>query len=474
MKLNFNTIRFKIISVLVLILLAATGLIVYTVITNYRNDMISSTKRILTSNTSMLEAVVRNLMIRGEAPLVVKTISSITAIDEYKELIIFRSDGTAAFSDYTTLEAVNQRLGEEQFERTPRVPPRKIDTPNFKKVLDTKRPLETEIFQSREMQYLFPIQFTAECRACHNPVVPVRGVVEFKVSMSAIYRQIDRILTFFPVFFVVISVLIGLVIIAFINQLVVRPLLHIGETVTEVGKGNLDISIQVKTRDEIGLLSEQINAMIRGLKERFILSRYVSRSTEDFIRGGSDMSRTTKRQLTVIFSDIRGFTSYSEKHDPEEVVVILNRLLSVQADIIEKNGGDVDNFIGDAIMGVFTDPYAAVLSGYEMIKGVTAADEKFQTGLKVGVGIACGDIISGDIGSEKRKKNTVIGDTVNLASRLASLAKPDMILISDKANEILKGKIGTELVADQKIKGKSGMINFYIVHTIRKKAEGTP
>jgi adenylate cyclase len=468
LKIDFKSIRIKIILILLLILMISTGTIIFIAISVYKNDMLSTTKRIFNANTDMLYAVIRNIMINGEASIVVNTISSIKEIDEFKELTIYRSDGTAAFSDYTTLDSVNRRLGVEQFEKTTRSSPGHINTSSFRNVVQFRHAFQIEIRKTKELEYLVPLMYKSECRACHSPENPVRGVGVLRVSLSGIYRQINKIIVFSPVFFFFISSVIGLAILLFLNRLVIYPLLKIGSSVLAVGQGNLDIVIPVIRRDEIGDLSDRINEMIRGLKERFILSRYVSKSTEQFVKNGLSRIRTEKKELTVVFSDIRGFTSYSEMHDPEHVVGILNNYLSIQADIIEKNSGDVDNFIGDAIMGVFSDPYLAVHSGYEMIKGVIAQDQELKTGLRIGIGIATGEIISGDIGSEKRKKNTVIGDAVNLASRLASLAKPGVILISEQVNTQLQGRIKSELVADQKIKGKSHMINYYIVHTIYK------
>ncbi len=471
MKLNWDSIRVRIVLRLFLILIISSFGIISIVVVNYRNDMLTSTKKIFSANKEMLIAVIRNIMIRGEAPLVVNTLSSITTIKEYKELAIYRSDGTAAFSDYATLESVNHQLGGEQFEKTPRTDPHKIKSPYFDQVIRTKKSVEVEKKDPKEMEYLFPIPFTEECGACHNPNIPLRGVAVFTVSISDIYNRIHKIFVYSPILFLAVFFLIGLFIMLYVNKLIIHPLLRIGETVQDVGKGNLDTNIPYQSKDEIGDLSERINAMIKGLKERFILSRYVSRTTEQFIHDGLDKTTTQKKQLTVLFSDIRGFTSYSEKNDPDKVVFILNKILSVQADIIEKFDGDVDNFIGDAIMGVFTDPYEAVLASQGMIKSVIDQDQIFKTGLRVGIGLATGEIISGDIGSEKRRKNTVIGDTVNLASRLASLAKPNMLLVSELSNQLLHGRIHSELVADQKIKGKSGIVNFYIIRSIIKSKE---
>jgi adenylate cyclase len=145
-----------------------------------------------------------------------------------------------------------------------------------------------------------------------------------------------------------------------------------------------------------------------------------------------------KREVTVLFSDIRGFTSLSEKLSPDRLVKLLNTYLTPMTDIVLKNKGMLDKYIGDAIMAIWNAPVEvkdhrerALITGFEMIRKLNEVNEILkQEGfpeIKIGIGINTGEAVVGNMGSEKRFEYTAIGDTVNLASRLEGLNKLYMI-----------------------------------------------
>ena len=129
--------------------------------------------------------------------------------------------------------------------------------------------------------------------------------------------------------------------------------------------------------------------------------------------------------MAVLFSDIRGFTSFSEGRDPEFVVQRLNDVLAIQAEAVTRHGGDVDKFVGDAMVAWFSGPdrcQRAVEAAREMVVQL-AARIGDRGGASVGVGVHVGEVIVGAIGSRERMDYTAIGSTVNLAARLSSAAK---------------------------------------------------
>ena len=227
----------------------------------------------------------------------------------------------------------------------------------------------------------------------------------------------------------------------------------------------------MKSSDEIGTLSAKINDMIKGLDERFKLTKYVSKTTENLItkHDGELNFKAEKKEITVLFSDIRGFTSYSEIHQPEEVIGHLNKVLQAQTVIIEKFEGDIDKFIGDELMAIFTDEFKAVSCAIELIKAVQKVDKEINQNLNIGIGINTGEVVAGNIGSENRLEYAVIGDPVNLASRLCSFAGPGAILISENTYNKVKSKVDAKLVPNKQVKGKKEPVNIYIVRGIISK-----
>ena len=182
----------------------------------------------------------------------------------------------------------------------------------------------------------------------------------------------------------------------------------------------------------------------------------------------------TKKLITALFVDIRGFTPMSEKATPEQVVEILNEYLNLCASSIVDQGGTLDKFIGDATMAIFNAPFdlenhalQAVKTALGMKQGSLALEkkleEKFGRGVKFGIGINTGDAVVGNIGCHFRMDYTAIGDTVNTAARLESNAKPGQILISEATYELVKDQIKVTPLGSIKVKGKETEIKIYEV-----------
>ena len=186
-----------------------------------------------------------------------------------------------------------------------------------------------------------------------------------------------------------------------------------------------------------------------------------------------------KRDVAVLFVDIRGFTPLSESLEPEQVVSILNEYLALTTSCILNNYGMLDKFIGDATMATFNAPFdlddyvfRAVKAAADMRDGADTLAEKLQAqfGKKVsfGIGVNCGEAVVGNIGCEFRMDYTAIGDTVNTAARLESRAGADEILISEAVYESLKDRITAEKVGEMELKGKSKAVMVYRVIKINE------
>ena len=187
-----------------------------------------------------------------------------------------------------------------------------------------------------------------------------------------------------------------------------------------------------------------------------------------------------KKEIAVLFVDIRGFTSISEALEPEAVVTILNEYLELIARAVMKNKGTLDKFIGDAAMAIYNAPedlqdytLQAVKTARDIIKGAVQIKEKSieKYGVEVafGVGIHCGDAIVGNIGCECRMDYTAIGDVVNTASRLEGKAKADQILVSREVYEQVKDMVEASFVGNLSLKGKKKEIEAYEINKIMER-----
>lgn len=216
-----------------------------------------------------------------------------------------------------------------------------------------------------------------------------------------------------------------------------RPILEIGSVAEQVGAGDFSARVKnVTSRDEIGDLSRRVNQMIAHLAERLELMKFVSHGTMSAIQSADadGMHRGgQRRKVSVIFTDIRGYTEFSERVPPEIVIEALNQYFDAQTDIVEAHQGDVDKFIGDALVAVFEGDkmeQRAVCCAVQITQAMQGLLEKYpEYNLHVGIGIASGEVVMGAMGARERMDFTVLGSTVNLSARLCSKADPGQVLL---------------------------------------------
>jgi adenylate cyclase len=186
----------------------------------------------------------------------------------------------------------------------------------------------------------------------------------------------------------------------------------------------------------------------------------------------------TKKKLTILFADVRGFTPISERLQPEEVVSLLNECLTEMADAIFKHEGTLDKFIGDAVLAFFgapvehtDDPQRAVRTAWEMQQRIDVVNKRREGGthglLKIGIGINTGDVVVGNVGSHRRMDYTVIGDNVNLGQRLEDTAGGGQILISESTYELVKDIVDAVKLEPIKVKGRVQPVQVYEIHGVR-------
>ncbi|MCQ2754987.1 MAG: CHASE2 domain-containing protein [bacterium] len=216
-------------------------------------------------------------------------------------------------------------------------------------------------------------------------------------------------------------------------------------------------------------------------KVKSIMGKYMSEDVmKDVIKNIDNLGLGGKKaEVTVLFADIRGFTSLSEKMTAQEVSELLNEYFSEMEPIITSYNGIINKFIGDAVMAIFGEPIQdenhaqnAVKCGFEMLEKVKELHSKWEKEgkplIEIGVGVNTGEVFVGNIGSVNRMEYTVIGDTVNLASRLESYNKiyKTKMLISSSTYEKVKDISETNLIPDVEIRGKAEKMNIYEVINI--------
>ncbi len=260
--------------------------------------------------------------------------------------------------------------------------------------------------------------------------------------------------------FVVSLIAIGLVF--YVSKHIVRVIIVLSDAARKVGSGNLQVNVATRMKDELGMLSRDFNFMVIQIREKVEMQKFVSKSTVEMISGGKEMKLGgTRSHICAMFTDIRGFTSFSENKPPEEVVETLNHYLDVQTRVIHEHNGVVDKFLGDGIMSIFTGEHMvsnAIKASIHIQKEVALLNSKRKKNkenvLNVGVGIASGIAVLGSVGSHDRMDFTAIGDTINLSSRLCGIAGPMEIIVTEEIAYEMKNMFTAVSQGSLPIKGK--------------------
>ncbi|MEM4240260.1 MAG: adenylate/guanylate cyclase domain-containing protein [Candidatus Woesearchaeota archaeon] len=228
-----------------------------------------------------------------------------------------------------------------------------------------------------------------------------------------------------------------------------------------------------------GVLCTGYIARAESRHKKHILSvfgRYVSKDVVDHLLKSEKSLELggQEREISVLFVDIRGFTALSEKLSPSQVIDLLNHYFSKMTDIVFRNNGTLDKFIGDSIMAVFNSPendpdhaYHAVKTAVEMQEACKKQAKGAQK-INIGIGVNTGRAVVGNMGSTQRQEFTALGDTVNTASRLCGEAEGGQIVIGEKTYEQCKNKIIAKKLPPMKVKGKQKALTVYEVKGLKK------
>ncbi len=242
-------------------------------------------------------------------------------------------------------------------------------------------------------------------------------------------------------------------------------------------RGQVSLSLNVSPLKDASLATQGIAIVVDDLTEkrrleaqRRLLERMVSPVVLEQLNPDELQLGGKRTTITTLFADVRGFTSFSEKVDPEQLVSVLNRYLAAAAEAVLAQEGTIDKFLGDAVMAWFNAPIPQpdhTLRAVRAALGIRAAVQRLQHQfppefqLSFGAGIEFGEAVLGWVGTEKRLEYTAIGDSVNTSKRVQENANPNQILITETAYRFVADKIDARLVEAIRAKGKSKPLRVY-------------
>ena len=292
------------------------------------------------------------------------------------------------------------------------------------------------------------------------------------------FWRLERLLMGLNVFALLISGVAGVI----VARGVTRPVIELSQGVRRINKGDYGVRVPVKTHDEFGDLASAFNGMAVGLEERDKVRDLLGKSVSpevarELMRSQIELGGEI-RNVTILFSDLRGFTAYSETQMPQDLVKELNAYFTEVTGAVEAAGGIVDKYIGDSMMAVFGAPVEvadhadrAIHAAMEILRAEeTLNRQRSELGLsplRTGIGISTGDVVAGNVGSASRYNYTVMGNEVNLASRLESLTKEfrfgARIICSNSTRLALAKNYQLRDLGETEIRGKKGAIRIWAV-----------
>ena len=353
-------------------------------------------------------------------------------------------------------------------------------------------------FMSRNPEGWLRIRIGKQRRVAQASTIPAFGWFIMVTELEdTFYQTINQM--FWQIGFILsVSLLVSIILLLGFSYYLTKPLRNvIGAMRGIISTSDLTNRVEIMYNDETGELGHTFNLMtdeldnaykqiktyaiktaIAQTKEqriRNIFQKYVPHDViEQYFINPESMLKGEDRPLAVLFSDIRGFTAISEKLQPQEVVDSLNHYFALMVDVIMGHQGIVDKYIGDALMAFFgapvrhdDDALQAVLSGFEMMEKLGSFNQwQLKQGrpeFKIGIGINFGTVTVGNIGSEKKMDYTVVGDMVNVASRIEGLCKMyrEPFIISQHVYSLVGGEVQCRMIDRVILKGTTRSMGIY-------------
>lgn len=444
---RFLPIRFKlslIIGAIVVIVITAFSL---TVLQSQREALMTRMTQVCGVLIQNLAESVKGSLLSGEKEKVTEEVYKLrkTSIEGLKQVAIFNHKGELVESF--------DKSGEEVIPRSPAdlLALKGLERRETRKRFEFYYPIMSELQEDGQVKDI------------------VVGIAFVSFSKKAILGPIEQARNIALGSAVVILLFSILGIYAIANRMASQIQL-LSDGAREVGNGNLDVEITVRSKDELGQLAQEFNKMIQHLREKLHMQKFMSKLTVEMIKetvgaNGSN-AKAVKRNVAVLFSDVRSFSSVAERLAPEEIVKLINIYFDLQTRIIESHKGIVDKFIGDQIMAIFEGENmadSALRAAVKIQRQIRLLNQERsdagQVTLEMGIGINNGDIVMGRMGSADRMDYTVIGDVVNVASRLCTSATGGQVVTSFELAREVNGSYPTTRLKSISVKGRTKSID---------------
>jgi class 3 adenylate cyclase len=281
--------------------------------------------------------------------------------------------------------------------------------------------------------------------------------------------------------------LLSVILAIVVSRQLTRPIRDLVKLCRAIASRDFDQRAQIETRDEMAMLGRTLNDAAGQLRDseeelrrqqaiRADLGRYLPTEVVERIAEDGDLSELDGRreQVSILFADVVGFTQLCEQNEPDVVVAVLNELFTIITEIIFRHQGVVDKFIGDCVMAFWGAPDAdpehafhAVSAAEDIISWLEIGNagwrEKYGVEIQLAVGVHSGDVIVGNVGSNNRVAYTVVGEAVNLAARLESIARPNQILTSRQTAELVADDFDIVHVGGRRMPGSDDEVELYEV-----------
>ena len=286
-------------------------------------------------------------------------------------------------------------------------------------------------------------------------------------ALTAQSSLVSRILTV-----AILGLLVGFGISFVLAHGLTVPIRRLASATKEILDGKFEIRLPVTSGDEVGQLTESFNEMAEGLalKERYhnVLNQVADKQVAAELMSGRVMLGGETREVSVLFCDIRGFTALTGNMPPSEVIAMLNEHMTALTRVVHEHHGVVDKFVGDLIMAIFGAPRSygadaafACHCALQMISERRKLNEISRYKIEMGIGLATGPVVAGCMGSNDRLNYTVLGERVNLASRLCSKAGRMEIVMDTTTRRLLGTASMVEPVEPLTLKGYEGQVSAF-------------